>query len=50
MIVITLGDIVGLIVAGITIVGLVIYSLYNYIKNKKCKENKDGDKCRFGKD
>lgn len=38
MIVITLNDIISLIIVGITIVGLVIYSIYNYIKDKKHKE------------
>ena len=41
MIVITLGDILSLIIASITIIGIVIYSIYNYFKNKKWKENKD---------
>lgn len=41
MLVITLGDMLCLLIAGITIVGIVIYSSYNYLKNKRWKENKD---------
>ena len=41
MLVITLGDILCLIIAGITIIGIVIYSIYKYFRNKKWKENKD---------
>lgn len=41
MVVITLGDILCLIIASITIIGIVIYSIYNYLKNKKWKENKN---------
>lgn len=39
MVIITLGDIVGLIIAGIITIGLIISSIYNYIKKRK--ENKD---------